>query len=91
MNAAEILAQITPSPEWWVPLLNGGSAAAVLGPIVIWFAMRLEKILEKLREAVERNSHALMVSVLHSRHLDDALKPLAEQLERESGEAIKHP
>lgn len=94
MTLAEIIAQ---APEWWTPLLNGGSAAAVLGPIVIWFAMRLEKMLEKfqqgiekLREATERNSHALMVSVLNTRHLDDALKPIAEQLERDTAEAIKH-
>lgn len=90
MSLFDILAQLAPSPEWWTPLLNGGSAAAVLGPIVIWFAMRLEKILEKLREATERNSHALMVSVLNTRHLDDALKPIAEQLERDTAEAIKH-
>lgn len=71
-------------------MLNGGSAAAVLGPIVIWFALRLERILEKLRQAVERNSHALMVSVLNTRHLDDALKPIADQIKSDTAEAIKN-
>lgn len=84
----EILAQAQ-AAEWWAPLIQGSSAAAVLGGIVVWFALRMEKILERLREAMERNTNSLMVSVLNTRHLDDALKPLAERLERESSEAMK--
>lgn len=59
-----------------------------MGAIVFWFALRMEKILERLREALERNTNSLMVSVLNTKHLDDALKPLAEKLERESSEAL---
>lgn len=83
-----LLAQADPT-QWWAPLVQGGSAGAVLGAMVLWFAVRMEKILERLREALERNTNSLMVSVLNTRHLDDALKPLAEKLERESSEAIK--
>lgn len=84
-----LLAQTNVPAEWWQSLLQGGSAAAVSSAMVIWFALRMEKILERLREALERNTNSLMVSVLNTRHLDDALKPLAERLARESEAAIK--
>jgi hypothetical protein len=88
MRILLLIAQSVPT-EWFQALLQGGSAAAVLGAIVVWFALRMEKILERLREAMERNTNSLMVSVLNTKHLDDALKPLAEKLERESAEAMK--
>lgn len=80
----------TPMPlEWWQPLIQGGSNAAVMGAIVVWFALRAEKILERMRTAMERNTNALMVAVLSMKHLDSALKPLAEKIERESAESTK--
>lgn len=57
--------------------------------MVVWFALRMEKFLEKLREAMERNTNALMVSVLHSKNLDEGLKELAEKIERESAQAMR--
>lgn len=82
------LAQQLPA-EWWTPLVQGGSAGAVLGAFCVWFAIRMERILERLREAMERNTNSLMVSVLNTRHLDDALKPLAEKLAAESAAAMQ--
>jgi len=84
----DFLAQASPD-TWWSNILQGGSAAAVLSGVVVWFALRMEKILEKLRDAMERNTNSLMISVLNTKHLDDALRPLAERLERESSEAMK--
>lgn len=81
--------QSLPSTEWWLPLVNGGSAGAVLGAAVIWFAFRLEKILDKMREGMERNTKALMISVLNTRNLDDGLKALAEQIQQEATDALK--
>lgn len=75
--------------EFWQPLIQGGSNAAVMGAIVVWFALRAEKILERMRTAMERNTNALMVAVLSMKHLDSALKPLAEKIERESAESTK--
>lgn len=84
---SHLLAEIS-QEDWLQSLLRGGSAAAVLGPTVAWFAFRLEKILEKLREAVERNSNALMVSVLNTHNLDEGLKTLAEKIRDDSGAAL---
>lgn len=78
-----------PPVDWVQAILQGGTPAAVLGGITIWFALRMEKILERLREAMERNTNSLMVSVLNTRHLDDALKPLAEKLAAESAAAMQ--
>lgn len=85
-----IIAQQQTMPAgWWVPLIQGGGGAAVSGAMVVWFAFRAEKILERIRAAMERNTNALMIAVLHARHLDDAIKPLAEKIERDSAEAFK--
>ena len=86
----EFIAQVGNS-NWFEPLLQGGSAGAVLGAITIWFATRAEKILEKLREAMERNTNALMIAVLSIKHLDEALRPLAEKIRDDSSAAIKKP
>lgn len=84
-----LIAQQQLPTDWWVPLIQGGGGAAVSGAMVVWFAFRAEKILEKIRVAMERNTNALMIAVLHARHLDDAIKPLAEKIERDSAEAFK--
>jgi hypothetical protein len=84
-----IIAQNNIPTEWWQSLLQGGSAAAVSSAMVVWFALRMEKLLERLREAMERNTNSLMISVLNTKHLDEALRPLAERIERDSAEALK--
>jgi hypothetical protein len=84
-----VLAQAQAPPDWIHALLQGSSAGAVLAPIVVWGCVRLERILERLREAMERNTNSLMISVLNTRHLDDALRPLAEKLANESAASMK--
>lgn len=75
--------------EWYMALLKSTPTAAVLGMMCWWFAMRLEKILENFRQAMERNTNALMVAVVNTQHLDDAIKPLAEKLKEDSAAAVK--
>lgn len=78
-----ILAEIT-TVDLWTPLIQGGIGALLLGPIVYWFAMRFERIVERNTAAVERITIALMVAVLNTKHLDEALRPLAEQQKRDA-------
>lgn len=83
-----LLAQVQ-AAEWWAPLVNGGSAGAVLGAVVVWLAVRVEKLLEKFRTGMERNTNALMIAVLQMRHQDAALRPLAERIAQEAADASK--
>lgn len=38
---------------------------------------------------MERNTNALMVAVLNTKHLDEALKPMAQKLADDSADALK--
>lgn len=73
----------------WTPMLQAGIGAALLGPIIYWFAARMERIMERNTQAVERNTISNMVSVLNTRHLDEALGAMAEKIKNESEEALR--
>lgn len=73
----------------WKTVASAGIGAILLGPVVAWFAMRLEKILSKLVEAVERNTISNMLSVLNTKHIDDALSTMCEKTKREAEDALR--
>lgn len=79
-----ILAQTPISVEWWAPLASNGG----MGIVLIWFMIRAEKLWEKMRTAIERNTHAAMISVLTTKHLDEAIRPTAEKIRDDAKDAL---
>lgn len=73
--------------EWWQPLLQSGSTVSVLGCVVAWFAIRLEKRLDRLADAMEDSTKAILVSVASAEHNDAAFKSMAIRLLKENEEA----
>lgn len=70
-------------------MLQAGIGAVLLGPIVYWFAMRMERIMERNTQAIERNTVSNMISVLNTKHLDEALGVMAEKVKTEAEFALQ--
>ena len=87
------LAQAVQNPEiWqtaWSSITQAGMGAILLSPIVYWFAMRLERILERNTQAIERNTISNMVSVLNTQRLDEGLRLMAERVKSEAENALQ--
>lgn len=75
--------------DLWTPMLQAGIGAALLGPIIYWFAMRVERILERNTQAVERNTVSNMISVINTKHLDEALLSMAEKIKQDAEQALQ--
>lgn len=73
----------------WGPITQAGVGAVLLSPVVWWFAMRMERILERNTQAIERNTISNMVSVLNTKHLDEALRAMAEKVKADSEAALQ--
>lgn len=73
----------------WAPVAQSGMGAILLAPVVAWFALRMEKIVERNTQAIERNTISNMVSVLNTKHLDEALAVMADKVKREAEDALK--
>lgn len=63
--------------------------AILLGPIVAWFAIRMERIMERNTQAVERNTVSNMVSVLNTKRLDEALAAMATKVKEDAEKALQ--
>lgn len=73
----------------WIPITQAGVGAVLLAPVVWWFAMRMERIMERNTEAVERNTVSNMISVLNTKHLDEALSEMARRTKEDAEKALQ--
>lgn len=88
-----VIGEVASAPEmWqtiWIPITQAGVGAVLLAPVVWWFAMRMERIMERNTQAVERNTVSNMVSVLNTKRLDEALAAMATKVKEEAEKALQ--